>query len=72
MTNLEVIKQLQKGDNVLFTYIDEKDEDSTKMAVVLNTEDDRISFKDIDGKFEFTKKFLVNSNSVTIEIIEDL
>lgn len=72
MTNSEVINQLQKGDNVLFKYIDEEDGDSTKMSVVLNVEDDRIHFKDIDGKFEFTKKYLINTNSVTMEIIEDL
>lgn len=71
MTDLEVIKQLQKGDNVLFTYIDEED-DNTKMAVVLNVEDDKILFKDIDGKFEFTKKYLANTNNIKIEIIEDL
>lgn len=42
------------------------------MSVVLNVEDDKISFKDINGKFEFTKKFLINTNSIEMEIIEDL
>lgn len=72
MTNLEAINQLQRGDNVLFKYIDDEEDDSTKMSVVLNVDDDKISFKDIDGKFEFTKRFLINTNSVTMEIIEDL
>lgn len=72
MTNLEAINQLQRGDNVLFKYIDDEEDDSTKMSVVLNVDDDKISFKDIDGKFEFTKKYLINTNSVTMEIIEDL
>lgn len=71
MDNSEAINQLQRGDNVLFTYIDEED-DNTKMAVVLNVEDDKILFKDIDGKFEFTRRYIEYTNGVRMEIIEDL
>lgn len=71
MANSEAINQLQRGDNVLFKYIDDEDGDSTKIAVVLDVNTNRISFKDIDGKFEFTKKYLINTNSIEMEIIEE-
>lgn len=70
MTNLEAMEQLQRGDNVLLRYIDDED-DSTEMAVVLDVNTNRILFKNIDGKFEFTKKYLAYTNSIEMEIIEE-
>lgn len=67
MNKQEIIKTIQKGDNVLITY----DEDYNKMAVVLDVNETRILFQDIDGKFEFTKKYLINSD-LGLEVIEDL
>jgi len=65
--NKQIINSIQKGDNILITY----DEDYNKMAVVLDINENRILFQDVDGKFEFTKKYLINSD-LGLEVIEDL
>lgn len=67
MNKQQLINSIQKGDNVLIIY----DEDYNKMSVVLDVNDNRILFKDSDGKFEFTKKYLINSD-LELEVIEDL
>lgn len=67
MNRQQLINSIQKGDNILITY----DEDYNKMSVVLDVNENRILFKDIDGKFEFTKKYLINSD-LELEVIEDL
>lgn len=66
MNKQEIINNIQKGDNVLIKY----EKEYNKMSVVLDVLEDRIVFKDIDGKFEFTKKYLINSD-LELEIIEE-
>jgi hypothetical protein len=66
MNKQEIINSIQRGDNVLIRY----DEEYNKMSVALQVLEDRIIFKDIDGKFEFTKKYLINSD-LELEIIEE-
>jgi cell fate (sporulation/competence/biofilm development) regulator YlbF (YheA/YmcA/DUF963 family) len=66
MNKQEIINSIQKGDNVLIKY----DEEYNKMSVVLDVLEDKIIFKDIDGRFEFTKKYLINGD-LELEIIEE-
>jgi transcription elongation factor len=66
MCKEELINELQKGDNVLIIY----NKHCNKLSLVLEVQDDKIIFKDSDGKFEFTKKYLLNSN-IELEIIQE-
>jgi transcription elongation factor len=66
MCKEELINELQKGDSVLIIY----NKYCNKISLVLEVQKDKIIFKDSDGKFEFTKKYLLNSN-IELEIIQE-
>jgi transcription elongation factor len=66
MCKEELIKELQKGDSVLIIY----NKHCNKLSLVLEVQEDKIIFKDSEGKFEFTKKYLLNSN-LKLELIQE-
>jgi hypothetical protein len=62
----ELLDSLKVGDNVLIKY----DKDWSELATVFAINDNRVLFNSIEGKFEFTKKYLLKSD-IKIEIIEN-
>jgi len=83
MNKKELISKIQKGDNVLIDYTkellkfeDEEDlqEDETKkLALVLEVNEDKIKFQDSSSPypFEMTVKYLLNSE-LKLEVIENI
>lgn len=61
----ELLSKLKIGDNVLIKY----DEDWNELATVFNINAERVLFNGLDGKFEFTRKYLLKGDLV-LEIIE--
>lgn len=66
MSKVEIINNLQRGDNILIKY----DEDWNSLSVVISVFEQVIVFKDSSGLFEFTKKYLLNSD-LELELIEE-
>lgn len=60
----KLLNELKVGDTVLIKY----DEDWNELATVFNINIERILFNGLEGKFEFTRKYLLKSDLV-LEII---
>lgn len=64
--NLEVLNNSERGDFILIKY----NEEISKIATYYRKENDRYCFKDSDGAFEFTEKY-ISCHLELIKIDED-
>ncbi|MDU4327358.1 MAG: hypothetical protein E7I48_18555 [Clostridium celatum] len=62
----ELLNCLKVGDSVLITY----DKDWKELATVFAINNNRILFNNIEGKFEFTRSYLLKSD-IKIQLIEN-
>lgn len=64
--NLEVLNSLERGDFILIKY----NEELSKIATYYGKESDRYCFKDSNGLFEFTERY-ISSHLELSKIDED-
>lgn len=64
--NIDILNGLEIGNTVLIKY----SIDISKIATYVGKENDKYCFKDIDGSFEFTEKYISSHLELT-KIDED-